>query len=411
MVLLPWLIFTLVVGACVGSFLNVVIYRLPEGRSIVTPPSSCPKCGNRLAWYDNVPVLGWLWLRGKCRSCQQPISIQYPIVEAITALLFVGLFAVYYFTDLRPEFSLPGSQFGFGVLPLLSPTGIEATWLPFVVHLVLLGSMIAATVIDARLYIIPLQIPWFATAVAVVLLPLGAVTGLIPPHAEATVPWALGGLMWLPFGALAGLLLALALLQAGVIPRSFIELESEVTDPQPSDNPEAFLAHPHPRREVFKECLFLALPVLGAVLAFVLGPPAPGLGNALPWHDPRFGGLPVLGGVLLGYFVGCALVWGTRILGTLAFGKEAMGLGDVHLMGAIGAVLGPVDAVFVFFSAPFMGLLAALISVGAAAIWKGERRIIPYGPYLCGGALLLMAFRHEFYAFFDLAWAGPYVLP
>jgi leader peptidase (prepilin peptidase) / N-methyltransferase len=76
-------------GACIGSFLNVVIYRLPLGQSIVSPPSQCPKCGYRLRWYDNLPILGWLLLGGRCRTCKNPISIQYPIVELVTAVLFV----------------------------------------------------------------------------------------------------------------------------------------------------------------------------------------------------------------------------------------------------------------------------------------------------------------------------------
>lgn len=78
-----------VFGACIGSFLNVVIYRVPLGQSIVSPPSRCPKCGNRLPWYDNLPIFGWVLLGGRCRQCKNPISIQYPIVELITALLFV----------------------------------------------------------------------------------------------------------------------------------------------------------------------------------------------------------------------------------------------------------------------------------------------------------------------------------
>jgi leader peptidase (prepilin peptidase) / N-methyltransferase len=73
-------------GLAVGSFLNVCIYRLPRGESLAYPPSRCPRCGKRLAWYDNVPVLGWLVLRGRCRQCHERISIQYPIVEVITAL-------------------------------------------------------------------------------------------------------------------------------------------------------------------------------------------------------------------------------------------------------------------------------------------------------------------------------------
>ena len=86
---LPPLVIAGLFGACIGSFLNVVIYRVPLGQSIVSPPSRCPKCGNRLPWYDNLPILGWVLLGGRCRQCKNPISIQYPIVELITALLFV----------------------------------------------------------------------------------------------------------------------------------------------------------------------------------------------------------------------------------------------------------------------------------------------------------------------------------
>ena len=84
-----WLILAGLLGACIGSFLNVVIYRLPRGQSLATPPSRCPKCGYRLKWFDNIPVLGWLLLGGRCRECRNRISIQYPIVELITAVLFV----------------------------------------------------------------------------------------------------------------------------------------------------------------------------------------------------------------------------------------------------------------------------------------------------------------------------------
>lgn len=83
-------VFTL--GACVGSFLNVVVYRLPEGLSLVSPPSRCPHCLTRLKPYDNVPVLGWLWLRGGCRYCNKPISTRYPLVEAATGILFSLVF-------------------------------------------------------------------------------------------------------------------------------------------------------------------------------------------------------------------------------------------------------------------------------------------------------------------------------
>lgn len=74
-----------VLGAMIGSFLNVVAYRLPRKESLVRPGSRCPGCGTAIKTYDNVPVLGWLLLRGRCRSCRAPISPRYPIVEAITA--------------------------------------------------------------------------------------------------------------------------------------------------------------------------------------------------------------------------------------------------------------------------------------------------------------------------------------
>jgi leader peptidase (prepilin peptidase)/N-methyltransferase len=79
-------------GLCIGSFLNVVIARLPEGKSLVFPPSTCPRCGHRIAWFDNIPVLSWLLLRCRCRNCEAPISWRYPAGEAITAALFVAAF-------------------------------------------------------------------------------------------------------------------------------------------------------------------------------------------------------------------------------------------------------------------------------------------------------------------------------
>lgn len=78
----------IVIGASIGSFLNVVIYRIPAGLSILYPPSRCPHCLTRLAPRDNIPILGWFFIRGKCRHCHSPVSWRYPAIEAITALLF-----------------------------------------------------------------------------------------------------------------------------------------------------------------------------------------------------------------------------------------------------------------------------------------------------------------------------------
>jgi leader peptidase (prepilin peptidase)/N-methyltransferase len=88
-------------GLLIGSFLNVVAWRLPRGQSLVKPRSQCPGCGTVVQWYDNVPVLSWLALRGRCRGCGERISARYPIVEAITAVLYVAVVAVHVDDPLR----------------------------------------------------------------------------------------------------------------------------------------------------------------------------------------------------------------------------------------------------------------------------------------------------------------------
>ena len=82
----------IVVGASVGSFLNVVVYRLPTGLSVLSPPSRCPRCLQRLSWFENVPVFGWVGLRGRCRHCRAPIAVRYPLVEGAGALWFALTF-------------------------------------------------------------------------------------------------------------------------------------------------------------------------------------------------------------------------------------------------------------------------------------------------------------------------------
>jgi leader peptidase (prepilin peptidase)/N-methyltransferase len=85
-----WVVFAAIFGSTIGSFLNVCIYRLPRRQSIVWPRSACPHCQRELAWYENLPVVGWLGLRGRCRTCRGAIAIRYPIVEALTAAMFAG---------------------------------------------------------------------------------------------------------------------------------------------------------------------------------------------------------------------------------------------------------------------------------------------------------------------------------
>ena len=85
-------IFSFLFGAAIGSFLNVLIYRMPIGRSIVKPGSFCPQCKKPIKWYENIPIVSFLLLKGKCSGCKKPISIHYPLVELLTGLIFLVLF-------------------------------------------------------------------------------------------------------------------------------------------------------------------------------------------------------------------------------------------------------------------------------------------------------------------------------
>lgn len=148
-VLMSILVFTWlgVVGACIGSFLNVVIYRLPAGKSIVSPPSSCPKCAKQIRSYHNLPVLGWLVLRGRCYDCKTPISARYPLVE----LLVGGAFFVLGLSIFSQSDGPPQSLFEYQL------------WAAFVGLAGLFSCLLAALLIRYDGHRIPRGI-WLATA-------------------------------------------------------------------------------------------------------------------------------------------------------------------------------------------------------------------------------------------------------
>jgi len=142
------IIFLGILGACVGSFLNVVIYRMPRGKSIVHPGSSCPRCSKPIAWYDNIPVLSYLMLGGKCRYCRTPISPQYALVELVTAVLFVGLYDAVYKSQMH-----------------LWMGNFSIDWPLFGAHLVLLAVLVACSAIDIEYYLIDIRITYVAMVV------------------------------------------------------------------------------------------------------------------------------------------------------------------------------------------------------------------------------------------------------
>ncbi|HEX4000888.1 MAG TPA: prepilin peptidase [Pirellulales bacterium] len=145
-------------GAAVGSFLNVVVYRLPAGKSLVRPGSSCPACGHPIRWYHNIPILSWLVLRGRCYDCGTKISARYPLVELAGGLLFVGLAAVEVWPAAAKAAGLPA------FMPHASGADIVAR---YCYHLWLLATLLGAALIERDGHAVPRRMVF-----------LGAVVGL-----------------------------------------------------------------------------------------------------------------------------------------------------------------------------------------------------------------------------------------
>jgi leader peptidase (prepilin peptidase) / N-methyltransferase len=174
--------FAFALGAVVGSFLNVVIYRVPAGLSVVTPGSHCPHCHHAIRWYDNVPILAWLiWLRRRCRDCATPIPARYALVEALTGLLSAGV----WFKVAWPVFS--EARYLDDLVP-------SAVLLPFGFYFVFVCILVAITFVDLDHYLIPHEFTVPAMVLGVVaafalnseaLIPAGAIAHLWPP----VTPW------------------------------------------------------------------------------------------------------------------------------------------------------------------------------------------------------------------------------
>lgn len=491
-----WLLFLFAFGACCGSLINVLVYRLPLGLDVMFAGSECPACATKLTWRENIPVFGWILLRGRCRFCRSRISAEYPLVEAFTGALFTALYFLWYIVpadavwmgvpwgQIRPEWALSDRWDGWP----------RSTWPMFSALVLLMGALVAMTIVDAKTFTIPLALPWFATVVGVVLHPIGALlvqTGSRGGKLVEKAPgwsWAIatpggsevqsaGAWWWIgaSIGGMLGIGLGVLFLRFGWMRRSFAdyaEWEAEAlkaeglstnvataVDPHAAaaanlvseqsgqgvrsvvrfglvwgaaiallgligdwfgpaaglkpwvglavgavigpiiaalsirgrapavvaddeatpTNPELWIAYPHARREMVKEILFLTpcigLGWLGAFAASKLAGQTPPL-----W-------LLALTGTLMGYLLGGGLVWAIRIGGSLAFGKEAMGLGDVHMMAAVGACLGWIDAVIAVPLAAVVGLYCFVLFALAN---RPAGRAMPFGPYLAGATLLVV---------------------
>ncbi len=464
------LLFMFALGGIVGSFINVLVYRLPRGQNVVLPASRCPACGTKLRWRDNIPILGWVLLRGKCRYCRSPISAEYPVVELVMALLFALLHAMW--------FMQPSVFEAMNVnMRLLEPDWARErlvhVWPMFALILLLISSLIAMTLVDARTFTIPLALPWITAGVALIVHPAHALWlslsrgGLRPLSAHR---WTIPTLDWhwtgLALGAGLGLAIACALLAAGLIRRSFADYEaweaeatkrsadsSQPGAPEPPGEglgPVMFrvllltgpaiaamllgfslglrvkrpmegmflgmaigllagvllrrlapggaahggdpiwIQYPHARREMGRELIFLSPVALLAAAGWLAATRlAPADAEPPLW-------LAAFSASLLGLLVGGGVIWAARILGTLALGKEAMGLGDVHLLAAVGAVLGWIDPLLAFFVAPFFGIAWTLLSVVMSRFFRRAGTALPYGPHLAAATLLIIYARPLF---------------
>jgi leader peptidase (prepilin peptidase) / N-methyltransferase len=131
-------VFAGLLGLAIGSFLNVVVWRVPRRQSLSNPPSACPKCGHAIRWHDNVPVLGWLLLRGRCRDCAEPISPRYPLVEGFTGLAFAAI-ALAVGADTAAVWALPAYLYLAAVSIALTLIDLDTQTLPNRVVLPSLG--------------------------------------------------------------------------------------------------------------------------------------------------------------------------------------------------------------------------------------------------------------------------------
>ncbi|HQA43869.1 MAG TPA: prepilin peptidase [Phycisphaerae bacterium] len=470
---LYWSIVSLLLGGCIGSFLNVVIYRWPRGLSLRKPARSfCPACGQTIAWYDNIPVISYLVLRGRCRRCGVPISLQYPIVELATALTFLMAYDVFFVAHLR---------IGIGNEP------VDAVML--IAHWILLAGLIALTVMDLEAYMVDIRVTWLVSLAGVVghifWTPAGSQGWIRPGAAQAGVVlaaavglglgmwWAFRGQppasleedmtidgypsaglppslpvkrswrwLWLviPVGLIFAYLASLAcwpgttfhLKLPGISPedgswqwravaisgptarvlggfallfvgltlaasRPVAEVDTQIMESIESEAPDA-------RRMALWELKLIAPAILLGALALLLLESQPAARESLErllgwrvWDDWR----PALGFStgLAGWIIGGAVGWLARILFTLLFGKEALGMGDVHILAAAGAVAGWPVAFLGFF----LGAMLALAGLVVIRL-RRQSQALPYGPWLGLGFFLAVMFQDRILEYLNLRW-------
>lgn len=451
-----WLCFWTALGLCVGSFLNAVIYRLPRNKSLRDPLwSACPHCKHRISWYDNIPVLSFIWLRGRCRHCTVPIATRYIIVEVSMALVVLMLLDAFFIGQVRA--GLSDSPFGLS-------DRLASDWPIFLAHIILFACLLPMSIIDLEHYWVDVRFTNLATIVGFALhviwtprhslawprpsdatsvTALCALVGLAivwvwltcrpqddaydselsaedaktttestlpgkPPPSLASPSRSAG---WIALVLLMVLFFALwidetetfHLVHTGraLVPLAFffVLIVVACTGPRPSDQEivQAIYDERHgARRMVMTELALLmpavALGLLGCWFMISNAEASNSLSDLLHTqvhlfgfrHWTPFAGLATAAS---GYIIAGALGWTVRIGFTLAFGKEAFGSGDIHLMAAAGAVLGWPVVVMAFFLTCGLAMLGWLASLPFK-----KTRALPLGPWLALSFLIVTVY-------------------
>jgi leader peptidase (prepilin peptidase)/N-methyltransferase len=347
-----------IIGSVFGSLLNVCIYRLPREerfwqalRYLIHPPSHCPRCRQRIRWSDNIPILGWLLLRGRCRNCRGTIAVRYPLIEFLTGALFAIVYWLEVPDGLGPPVTPssvshvfgPGAPFAWS---WMSP--VVMLHCRYAVHLVFVVTLIVATFIDIDLRIIPDTVTLPAMAVGVFMNWLLGQVYIVP--------------VWYQTPAMKSAADLFGMLLHGFVPPAFVP--NWFSHALPAAGVPAWIAaHPH----LHGLCLSLA-----------------------------------------GIIVGGGVIWAIRIAGEWALKREAMGFGDVVLVAMIGSFLGWQATVALFLLSL---ILALVVTIPLWLIWRDQE--LPYGPYLSLGALLLLLFGRRLWPWFDtqVFAMGPLLLP
>jgi leader peptidase (prepilin peptidase) / N-methyltransferase len=347
-------------GSFIGSFINVCIHRLPRNESVVHPPSRCYSCGTHVQWYDNIPLVSWLVLRGRCRWCDAPFSIRYLLIEALVGAITAAVVWV--------AFQPTHPWTAFWALP----AGVRepvAQGLASAAMLALAYYLIVSVFTDFDHMIIPDELTKSFQIAAPF---LAALTGAnlavgwqpVPlllridawDHVEAA-PW--------PFAAIVASSIVVLLASLPLARRVYTRF---------CTGPTTWSADDHRGFRV-GVLWFAASLVAPAILAFSL------VSAAEPWRIFALG----LAQAVLGALAGWMSLYLVGLLGTAVFRRNAMGFGDVKFLAPIGCFLGPVGVLYAFSCAAIIGTM-----VGIPMRLMRARREIPFGPYLAIGSALVL---------------------